>query len=57
MVGLQAKLDTILPLYKQWGVAGLKFGFVDGLSQNRLTWLSAAIKKVNDAGFILDIHD
>lgn len=56
-VGLKAKLDTILPLYKQWGVAGLKFGFVEGLSQNGLTWLSAAIKKVNDAGFILDIHD
>jgi alpha-glucosidase len=56
-VGLKAKLDTILPLYKQWGVAGLKFGFVDGLTQGGLTWLSAAIKKVNDAGFILDIHD
>jgi alpha-glucosidase len=56
-VGLKAKLDTILPLYKQWGVAGLKFGFVDGLTQDGLTWLSAAIKKVNDAGFILDIHD
>jgi alpha-glucosidase len=56
-VGLQAKLDTILPLYKEWGVAGLKFGFVDGLTQNGLTWLTAAIKKVNEAGFILDIHD
>lgn len=56
-VGLKAKLDTILPLYKEWGVAGLKFGFVDGLTQDGLTWLSAAIKKVNDAGFILDIHD
>ncbi|HUP10665.1 MAG TPA: glycoside hydrolase family 97 catalytic domain-containing protein [Niastella sp.] len=56
-VGLKAKLDTILPLYKQWGVAGMKFGFVDGLSQDGLTWLSGAIKKVNDAGFILDIHD
>lgn len=56
-VGLKAKLDTILPLYKQWGVAGLKFGFVDGLTQGGLTWLSAAIKKVNEAGFILDIHD
>jgi alpha-glucosidase len=56
-VGLKAKLDTILPLYKKWGVAGLKFGFVDGLTQSGLSWLSAAIKKVNDAGFVLDIHD
>ena len=56
-VGLRAKLDTILPLYKKWGVSGLKFGFVDGLSQAGLTWLAAAIKKVQDYGFILDIHD
>lgn len=56
-VGLKAKLDTILPLYKKWGVSGLKFGFVDGLTQNGLTWLASAIKKVNDYGFILDIHD
>jgi alpha-glucosidase len=56
-VGLRAKLDTILLLYKQWGIAGLKFGFVDGLSQAGLTWLSTAIKKVHDAGFILNIHD
>lgn len=56
-VGLKAKLDTLIPLYKKWGVSGFKFGFVDGLTQNGLSWLSSAIKKVNDAGFILDIHD
>lgn len=56
-VGLKAKLDTILPLYKKWGVKGLKFGFVDGLTQSGLSWLSSAIKRVNDYGFILNIHD
>lgn len=56
-VGLKAKLDTLLTLYKEWGVRGFKFGFVDGLTQNGLTWLSSAIKKVNDSGFVLDIHD
>lgn len=56
-VGLKSKLDTILPLFKDWGVSGLKFGFVDGLTQKGLTWLVSAIKKVNDSGFILDIHD
>lgn len=56
-VGLRAKLDTILPLYKQWGVRGMKFGFVDGLTQKGITWLADAIKKVNEYGFILDIHD
>lgn len=56
-VGLRAKLDTILPLYRRWGVAGLKFGFVDGLSHEGLNWLIPAIKKVYDHGFVLNIHD
>jgi alpha-glucosidase len=56
-VGLKQHLDTIIPLYKKWGVAGMKFGFVDGFTQNGLSWLATAIKKVNDAGFILNIHD
>jgi alpha-glucosidase len=56
-VGLKAKLDTILPLFKKWGVSGIKFGFVDGLTQKGISWLIPAIKKVNEYGFILDIHD
>lgn len=56
-VGLRAKLDTILPLFKQWGVSGMKFGFVDGVTQNGLTWLASAIRKANDYGFVIDIHD
>jgi len=56
-VGLKAKLDTILPLYKKWGVSGMKFGFVDGATQKGISWVVSAIKKVNDIGFILDIHD
>lgn len=56
-VGLRARLDTILPLYQKWGVSGLKFGFVDGLTQKGLTWLAAAIPKVQAHGFVLDIHD
>ncbi|WP_081154633.1 glycoside hydrolase family 97 protein [Niastella vici] len=56
-VGLKQKLDTLLPLYKNWGVAGMKFGFVDALTQKGLNWLSGAIKKVNEYGFVLNIHD
>lgn len=56
-IGLQNHIDTILPLYKQWGISGLKFGFVDGFSQQGINWLAGAIKKVNDAGLLLNIHD
>ncbi|MEO6916895.1 MAG: glycoside hydrolase family 97 catalytic domain-containing protein [Chitinophagaceae bacterium] len=56
-VGLKEKLDSLLPIYKKWGIKGFKFGFVDGISQKGIVWLKDAIEKVNDAGFILDIHD
>ena len=56
-VGLQNHLDEILPLYKKWGISGMKFGFIDGFSQKGITWLAGAIKKVNDAGLLLNIHD
>ena len=56
-VGLKSKLDTILVLYKKWGIAGLKFGFVDGGTQKGLSWLDTAMQKVNDLGFILNVHD
>jgi len=56
-VGLKAKLDTILPLYKKWGVSGIKFGFVDGGTQKGLSWLDTAMQKVNDFGFVLNVHD
>lgn len=56
-VGLKAKIDTLLPLYKKWGVSGIKFGFVDGGTQKGLAWLDTAMKKVNDYGFILNVHD
>ncbi|MDT3401162.1 glycoside hydrolase family 97 protein [Mucilaginibacter terrae] len=56
-IGLKNHLDEILPVYKQWGIAGLKFGFIDGFTQNGLTWLTEAIRKVNEAGLLLNIHD
>jgi len=56
-VGLRNYLDDIIPLYKKWGVAGLKFGFVDGLSQKGIQWLVGAVKKVTDAGLLVDVHD
>ncbi|MEO7215905.1 glycoside hydrolase family 97 catalytic domain-containing protein [Mucilaginibacter sp.] len=56
-VGLKARIDTILPLYKKWGISGLKFGFVDGGTQKGLAWLDTAMKKANDYGFVLNVHD
>ncbi len=54
---LEHRLDDLLPLYKSWGVAGLKYGFVNVGSQKWTAWLSDAIRKAGEAGLMLDIHD
>ncbi len=37
---LEKQLDEILPLYKSWGIAGVKYGFVNVGSQYWTTWLT-----------------
>lgn len=57
-VGLRKNnLDTLFTLYKSWGIKGLKFGFVNGLSQEGISWLIKAVKKAQDYGFIINVHD
>ena len=57
-VGLRKNnLDTLYTLYKSWGVKGLKFGFVNGLTQDGISWLIKAVEKAQDYGFIIDVHD
>jgi alpha-glucosidase len=54
---LERRLDDLLPLYKSWGVAGMKYGFVNVGSQKWTAWLSDAIRKAGEAGMMIDIHD
>lgn len=54
---LEKQLDDILPLYKKWGVAGIKFGFVRVGDQEATAWLHNAIKKAAEYEFIIDVHD
>ena len=54
---LAKQLDQILPLYEKWGVAGIKFGFVNVGSQYWTTWLHDAVKKCAQHHLMVDIHD
>ena len=54
---LQSQLDTLLPLYKSWGVAGIKFGFVQVGSQVWTKWMHEAVKKCAQYELMVDIHD
>ncbi len=50
-------LDTTLRTYQQWGIRGVKFGFVDWQSQADMDFLYAAIKTAAKYKLVVDIHD
>ncbi len=56
-VALEQQIDEILPLYREWGVAGLKFGFVDGRTQAGINHTHTWVKKAAEHQMIVDIHD
>jgi alpha-glucosidase len=51
------QLDQLLPLYKKWGVDGLKFGFVETGTQRWTKWLHECVRKAAQYGFVLTVHD
>jgi alpha-glucosidase len=54
---LEKQLDELLPIYKKWGIAGIKFGFVQVGNQKVTAWLHEAIKKVASYQMVADVHD
>lgn len=54
---LEKQLDEVLPLYKKWGIAGIKYGFVRVGDQDATAWLHEAIKKTAEYEMIMDVHD
>ena len=54
---LAKQLDSILPIYHAWGVAGVKFGFVHVGSFKWTTWMHEAVRKCAQYQLMVDIHD
>jgi len=54
---LEKQLDEVLPLLKSWGVAGVKYGFVNVGPQKWTDWLHEAVRKAAKYGLMVDIHD
>ena len=54
---LYNQLDELLPLYEQWGISGIKFGFVQIGNQQWSTWLHHAIEQCAKHHIMVDIHD
>ncbi len=56
-VQLERQLEVLLPLYHEWGVKGLKFGFVNVGSQRWTAWLHEAIRQAAHYQLMVDVHD
>jgi alpha-glucosidase len=54
---LEKQLDELLPLYRKWGIKGIKYGFVNVGSQAWTRWLHEAVRKAAAQGFMVDVHD
>lgn len=56
-LALERQMDQLFPLYRKWGVSGVKFGFVNVGPQNWTVWLHDAIRKAAEHKLIVDVHD
>jgi alpha-glucosidase len=54
---LEKQLDEILPLYRKWGIKGVKYGFVQVGDQKWTGWLHEAIRKAAENELMVDVHD
>lgn len=54
---IKKQRDILFPLYKKWGVAGVKIGFIDVGPQSETEWVSETVKKAAQYHLLLDIHD
>jgi len=54
---LEKQLDDVLPLFKAWGISGIKFGFVRVGDQEATAWLHEAVKKCAKYEMVVDVHD
>ena len=54
---LEKQLDQILPLYRRWGIKGVKYGFVNVGSQEWTSWLHEAIREAAEHRLMVNVHD
>lgn len=47
----------IFPIYKKWGIAGVKYGFVQVGSHRWTNWLHESVQRAADNQLMVNIHD
>lgn len=54
---VQKQRDILLPLYEQWGVKGMKLGFVSVGPQRETEWITDTLRIAAQHHLMLNIHD
>jgi alpha-glucosidase len=54
---MKEQRDTLFPLYEQWGVKGIKIGFIEVGPQAETAWTTQTIQKAAVHHLMLNIHD
>ncbi len=54
---LMKQMDELFPLLKEWGIVGVKSGFVQYASHRWAIWLHDMVRKAADNGLMMNIHD
>jgi len=54
---IKRQRDILFPLYEQWGIAGIKIGFIDVGPQQESAWTTETIAKAAEHRLMLNIHD
>ena len=51
------QINVIFPLYEKWGIAGVKFGFMDGRTQKGINFIHKSVIKAAEHHLLVNIHD
>ncbi len=54
---LQTKAEKLFPMFKEWGIVGLKFGFVQFTSQHWADWVHRMVRLAAENDLMVNIHD
>ncbi len=54
---MEQKEEEIFKLFKKWGIAGIKYGFVNVGSQEWTHWLHRSIAEASKYNLMIDVHD
>ena len=54
---IKKQRDILFPLYEQWGIKGIKIGFIEVGPQEETVWTTETITKAAEHHLMLNIHD